>query len=142
MNQIARWWHGKGFGIQSPTDYEYLKDVIKEPLPYYAYDKIESKRARLIYRICNHDKEREVVMVGQWTEEEQEAARMALHKAPEMIPALKHLHGRETVIISHIDEENAPLWEQAQQANAITWDMGNVGLVRFVEGRYAEHYCI
>jgi hypothetical protein len=105
MNQIARWWHGKGFGIQSPTDYEYLKDVIKEPLPYYAYDKIESKRARLIYRICNHDKEREVVMVGQWTAEEQEAARMALHKAPEMIPALKHLHGRETVIISHIDEE-------------------------------------
>ena len=81
-------------------------------------------------------------MVGQWTAEEQEAARMALHKAPEMIPTLKHLHGRETVIISHIDEENAPLWEQAQQANAITWDMGNVGLVRFVEGRYAEHYCI
>ena len=70
MNQIARWWHGKGFGIQSRSDYEYLKDVIKEPLPYYAYEQIKSERARLIYRVLQPpDKERKVILVGMFTPE-------------------------------------------------------------------------
>ena len=142
MNQIARWWHGKGFGIQSRTDYEYLKDVIKEPLPYYAYEQIKSERARLIYRVCNHDKERKVTMVGMFTPEEQTAARLALHHEPDTTPQLAHLHGRETVIVSDITGDNAPLWQMAQEAQAITWDMGSIGLVRFVEGRYPEHYVV
>ena len=142
MNQIARWWHGKGFGIQSRTDYEYLKDVIKELLPYYVYEQIKGERARLIYRICNHDKERHVTMVGTFTLEEQKAARLALHHEPDTTPSLTHLHGRETVIVSDIIGTNAPLWQMALQAKAITWDMGNIGIIRFLEGRYAEHYFI
>lgn len=138
---IARWWQGRGFGIQSKADYEYLKDVIMESLPYYAYDAIHERRARLIYRICNHDRQRHIAMVGAFTPEELRAATMAIGTQPEMVTTMHHLHGRETVIVNDIGETAAPLWDRALHSpNAITWDMGSMGLIRFIDGRYSEHY--
>lgn len=142
MKTILRWWHGRGFGIQSRSDYEYLKDVIKEPLPYYAYEQIKNTRARLIYRVCNHDRKRQVTLVGSFTPEERKAALLALHHEPDTTQKLTHLHGQQTVIVSDITGSNAPLWQLALNANAITWDMGDTGLIRFLEGRYPEHYSI
>ena len=143
-DKIARWWQGRGFGIQSKSDYEYLKDVIKESLPYYAYDKIKTERARLIYRICLHEnqKGRKVTLAGNFTDEELAAARSATKCDKREIT---HLHGQETVIINDIDSDQGyaqQLWHQALKAEAITWDMGSIGVVRFIEGRFPEHYSI
>ncbi|MBR4572373.1 MAG: hypothetical protein IKO28_03025 [Prevotella sp.] len=140
--KIARWWQGRGFGVQSKTDYEYLKEVLKQPLPYYAYDTIKSPRARLIYRICNHDKERQVVMVGRYTPEELQAATKALGKAPVVLDTLHHLHKQETVIVSDITGEHYDMWQKALRAQAITWDMGSIGLIRLLKDRFPEHYTI
>ena len=142
MGRIARWWQGRGFGIQSKNDYEYLKEVLKQPSPYYAYDTIKSERARRIFRICNNDKDRRLVMVGRFTEEELMAASMALGREPERAEMLHHLHGQDTVIVSDITGEQNTLWLMALQAKAITWDMGSLGVVRFLEGRFPEHYAI
>ncbi|MBR1840215.1 MAG: hypothetical protein IJ782_06515 [Prevotella sp.] len=143
QKKIARWWQGQGFGIQSRSDYEYLKDVIRESLPYYAYDDIKSDGARLIYRICNHDRKRHVAMVGPFTAEELTAAEKALGSRPERADTLTHLHGRQTVIVGDIRHTGKELWSLALGSpHAITWDMGDKGLIRFVEGRYEEHYCI
>ena len=142
FGMIARWWRGKGFGIQSKSDYEYLKDVIKEKMAYYAYEDIKAKDAQLIYRICNHDKDRQVTMVGSFSNEEMTAAHRALGTEPETEDTLMHLHGRETVIVSDIRGENSFLWQLATHSKAITWDMGRLGLVRFLDKRYPEHYAI
>ena len=82
-------------------------------------------------------------MVGTFAPEELRAATMAVGTCPETITTMHHLHGRETVIVNDIGETAAPLWDMALHSpHAITWDMGTMGLIRFINGRYAEHYRI
>lgn len=60
---IYRWRHCRGFGVQSPSDYSFIRYVINEHYPYYAYDdlrielpdicKLKRKKAELIFRIAN-----------------------------------------------------------------------------------------
>lgn len=53
--------HCRGFGIQSPTDYRFVRYVVGERWPYYAYDELEtaetdwlhSKVGRLCLRLAN-----------------------------------------------------------------------------------------
>ena len=49
MNPLKRWlvWLSRihkcqGFGIQSPTDFDFVRTVVNEHSPYYAYDEIET----------------------------------------------------------------------------------------------------
>ncbi len=68
MNLLTRLWvwlcrlhHSLGFGIQSPTDYAFVRYVINEHWPYYAYqqmnhspgDALHRKLGRLYFRIAN-----------------------------------------------------------------------------------------
>lgn len=49
----------QGFGIQSPTDYSFVRYVVNEHLPYYAYDFLKDddwlrlKLGRLYFRLAN-----------------------------------------------------------------------------------------
>lgn len=55
--------HCAGFGVQSPTDFAFVREVIYERLPYYAYEDIASSypqckgwrawQARLLLRVSN-----------------------------------------------------------------------------------------
>ena len=49
MNPLQRWlvWLSRihqcqGFGIQSPTDFDFVRTVVNEHSPYYAYDQIDT----------------------------------------------------------------------------------------------------
>ena len=66
MYQIRRWlvWLSRihrsgGFGIQSPTDYAFVRYVVNEHWPYYAYheltddDWLTQKLGRLYFRLAN-----------------------------------------------------------------------------------------
>ena len=56
--------HSRGFGVQSPTAYSFIRYVINEHYPYYAYSELsakvpsmgwrERKLLRLYFRIANH----------------------------------------------------------------------------------------
>lgn len=60
---LYRWRHCRGFGVQSPTDYNFIRYVINEHYPYYAYqelremipmmDRMVRKKAELMFRIAN-----------------------------------------------------------------------------------------
>lgn len=60
---ISRWRHCRGFGVQSPSDYSFIRYVINEHYPYYAYgdlrnempavSRLKRKRAELLFRIAN-----------------------------------------------------------------------------------------
>lgn len=56
---LARIHRCRGFGIQSPTDYRFVRYVVNEHLPYYAYDQLDSgnwlrtKLGCLYLRIAN-----------------------------------------------------------------------------------------
>ena len=49
----------QGFGIQSPTDFDFVRSVVNEHSPYYAYDKLQAdgwlqrKLGELYLRIAN-----------------------------------------------------------------------------------------
>ena len=49
----------RGFGIQSPTDYAFVRYVVNEHWPYYAYDVLHEadwlreKLGRLYFRLAN-----------------------------------------------------------------------------------------
>jgi hypothetical protein len=66
MTYVTRWtvWlsrihHCRGFGIQSPTDYAFVRYVVNEHWPYYAYDELTDddwlvrKLGRLYFRLAN-----------------------------------------------------------------------------------------
>lgn len=68
MNKLLTIWvwirrisHSLGFGIQSPTDYAFVRYVINEHWPYYAYEKLDQlskdpvtrKLGRLYFRLAN-----------------------------------------------------------------------------------------
>lgn len=60
---MRRMRHSRGFGVQSPYDYRFIRYVVNEHWPYYAYDELESnvkdidqktrKLCRLYFRIAN-----------------------------------------------------------------------------------------
>ena len=56
LSRIHRCW---GFGIQSPNDYAFVRYVVNEHWPYYAYDelhetdRIREKKGRLFFRLSN-----------------------------------------------------------------------------------------
>lgn len=60
---LYRWRHCRGFGVQSPSDYSFIRYVINEHYPYYAYNDLKAllpaisvlkrKKAELLFRIAN-----------------------------------------------------------------------------------------
>ena len=78
MTQLRRWliWLSRihrcgGFGIQSPTDYWFVRYVVNEQWPYYAYDTLAGddwltqKLGRLYFRLANW-RQPEVMLTGRW----------------------------------------------------------------------------
>jgi len=61
---LSRWRKTRGFGVQSPSAYSFIRYVINEHYPYYAYDDLEyelpdidkmtRKLCRLYFRISNY----------------------------------------------------------------------------------------
>lgn len=61
---LKRIGHGRGFGVQSPNDYRFLRNVINERLPYYQYDALKAavgnldrhtrKMCQLYFRLSNY----------------------------------------------------------------------------------------
>ncbi|MGN1246931.1 MAG: hypothetical protein ACI4UN_09875 [Muribaculaceae bacterium] len=51
---FKRYRHGKGFGIHSPFAFGFVLKVLRERLPYYAYEQLETLRAMVISRTRHH----------------------------------------------------------------------------------------
>ena len=72
LTSLPRAIHRGGFGIQSPWAYELIRDVLFEPLHYYAYkeQELNAPLERQIFRIRNHYKGHPIILI----EEKGEAA--------------------------------------------------------------------
>lgn len=61
---LRRAHHSRGFGVQSPSAYSFVRYVINEHYPYYSYDLLAAqfkdvdsltlKKARLLFRVSNY----------------------------------------------------------------------------------------
>ena len=74
---INRKRHNRGFGIQSPSAFFFITQVLKERLPYYAYEKLDSiarncremneERCRSLFRIANELAPSSAIVIGSTT---------------------------------------------------------------------------
>lgn len=72
---IRRWKHTRGFGVQSPWAYRFIRYVINEHYPYYSYedlrlrwfriDVLSRKMAELLFRIANDRQARHWYFYGE-----------------------------------------------------------------------------
>ncbi len=74
---IKRLLQNRGFGVQSPSAFFFVTQVLKERLPYYAYpaiDKAAQKGShspahyRRLFRIANHLQPKNIIVAGDGTE--------------------------------------------------------------------------
>lgn len=50
LNRLIRAPRTRGFGVQSPTDYHFIRHVVRQQFPYYAYNTLSSKTTHLSKR--------------------------------------------------------------------------------------------
>ena len=162
---IKRFFHGYGFGIQSPWAYSLVRNVLFESLRYYAFDDLrqkypnlsrkERKRNEQLFRIVNHFKPKSVEMIGN----PDEATRNYLlpptsHLSPFIFyyiapfapfPSIPTAFPDGTVIVvDDIRKSNIAIWKQlllCHQATAI-FEMGYRGMIVFDPKRIRQVYTL
>ena len=76
---LRRCGHSRGFGIQSPTAYQFLTDVLCQRLPYHSYDDLSRqfpklrgnrlKFCRLLFRLANFQQAEKTFVASSFSEE-------------------------------------------------------------------------
>ena len=126
---VPRWWHRHGFGIQSPSDYELVRDVLFEPLPYYAYKErgLRSAADRQMYRILLWHPDAQVI------HREEEYDKLLLEATDETVATIEDISGK-----------NERLWKRvlADPRARVTFDMRHRGLVLFNTKRIKQNYIL
>lgn len=152
-----------GFGIQSPTDYSFVRDVINEHRPYYAYewlgrdDSWEYRRLGLLYfRIANwHQPSTLFDGVGaiDYLQEGCRHSRIAsAHEKVDLAVAslasdvsvvLDRCNDHAVLIVEDI-QDYAPQWKELIGNGKVTvsFDLYYCGIVFFDKKRVKQHYLI
>lgn len=171
MNHIKRTWiwirrigHCRGFGIQSPTDYQFVRYVINEHWPYYEYEKLGKgndwlthKLGKLYFRVANWRQPGTIVdMVGARDYLQAGCKKAAVVAQAETIELAcvpigksdyQQLFGlctdQSVVIFQDIWQQMA-LWRRIEHDEhvAISYDLYYCGIVIFDSKRTKQSYVI
>lgn len=170
MTQISRWlvWLSRihrcrGFGIQSPTDYAFVRYVVNEHWPYYAYEELRAcdwlteKLGRLYFRLANWRQPRTMVAdkyqrywqagcrktVFTAAVETVELARVEVEDRAAWETVVQHCDEHSVVVVEGIWRARA-LWESIRrdERTGLTFDLYYCGIVFFDKKRYKHHYTI
>ena len=161
---LRRVGHSRGFGIQSPTDYRFVRYVVNEHWPYYAYAALgradgwqRRKLGRLYFRLANHFQPAVVLdLVGTGEYVQAGCRKSVLTKdftaSPDLIIAppsadltrLLSLCSEQTVLVIEDVGRHPELWAAiaAQERPAVTFDLYYCGIACFDAQRERQHYII
>jgi hypothetical protein len=136
LTSLPRAIHRRGFGVQSPWAYELIRDVLFEPLSYYAYDEkqLSTPMQRQLFRIQNHYQGHPLIVINA-------KGNSAVQQCEEV---LKTATPDTVLIIEHIHDENATLWTRTvnDPRAIITFDMRKRGMVIFDKKRIKQNYLL
>ena len=170
MTQLKRWlvWlsrihHCLGFGIQSPTDYSFVRYVVNEHMMYYAYDELKDddwltqKLGRLYFRLANwrqplfmlQDKYQKYWKAGCWKLnfvdhiDKVELSRIMVEDLSIWDMLLPKCDEESVIVVEDI-WRHPDLWKKMIAANQVmtTFDLYYCGIVLFEKKRYKHHYII
>jgi len=170
MIQLPRWivWlsrisHCRGFGIQSPTDYAFVRYVVNEHWPYYAYsefteaDALKRKLGKLYFRLANW-RQPQVMKPDSYQSYFQagchktffttiinkvELARVTIEESDEFEQLIQRADSATVLVVEGIFRD-WPRWHQIEQDVRVgtTFDLYYCGVVFFDTNRYKHHYKI
>ena len=134
VTALPRAFHRQGFGVQSPSDYELVRDVLFEKLHYYAYEEqnLNSQLDRQMFRIKNRFRGMPIIIINTKSEDAKQ----------QYLNALQNITPDTVMIMEHIDDENAALWSEAvkDSRTILTFDMRKRGLILFTAKRIKQNY--
>lgn len=137
LTSLSRAAHRRGFGVQSPWAYEFIRDVLFEPLHYYAYEEqgLHTPLERQLFRIQNHFRGHPLEVVKTTIGDE---------AYDQILLFMKAAPPDAVLIIEHIDDENAKFWDRivADPKATVTFDMGHRGLATFDPKRIKQNYLL
>lgn len=172
MNWMVRLWvylsrmhHSLGFGIQSPTDYAFVRYVVNEHWPYYAYqqldavmdDSLKRKLGKLYFRLANWRQPSEMLrdeyetfwLAGcgktKMVEEVShiELGRMALcDDYRQLMPAIYNKVDSQSVLVIEGIYHDWDFWHEVEQdpRTGVTFDLYYCGIVFFDTSRHKKNY--
>lgn len=132
---INRKRHNRGFGIQSPSTFFFITQVLREKKPYYAYRRLDkavgdnrrhSRRlARELFRIANHHKPANCISVG--TVEAACAMSSARPSVPQYL--LAPGTGMTPEAKALLQERNCRIIDNADTFAAVLGEIGTIGML-------------
>ena len=161
LSRIHRCW---GFGIQSPTDYAFVRYVVNEHWPYYAYSRFEEKDwlslklGQLYFRLANwrqpswmlHDAYQNFWSSGCQTihftdtiNNKVELARVDIEDENLLRQLMKHSDSHSVLVVEGIYRQ-WKRWKALLQDTHVgtTFDLYYCGIIFFDIYRYKHHYKI
>ena len=153
----------RGFGIQSPTDYSFVRYVINEHWPYYAYEQFDGgdwltcKLGRLYFRLANW-RQPSMMIQDEYQRYWQagccktifvpiinkvELARVTIEDKAAFDELLSRCNENSVIVIEGLWRD----WErwheiEADDRTGITYDLYYCGIVFFDKTRYKHNYKI
>lgn len=160
---LRRIGHSRGFGIQSPTDYAFVRYVVNEHWPYYAYEQMKDgdwlqlKLGKLYMRLANwrqpstmlKDRYQHYWQAGcrkirfTNTLDRVELARIDIYDADGLERLLQHSDEQSVVVIEDICND-MQRWHAIEHDARVgtTFDLYYCGIVFFDKKRTPHHYII
>ena len=161
---ISRMHHSLGFGVQSPTDYAFIRAVVNEHMDYYQYeslgkndDWLTRKLGRLYFRLANwrqprvieSDAYREYFSAGCQTADfgvSNELVRLSLNGdiRPVLSRVYDNVDDKTVLVVEGIynDKYARQIWKEIveDERSKITFDLYYCGIVMFENSRYKCGY--
>lgn len=149
---LSRIRHCAGYGVQSPTDYAFVREVIYEHGDYSLYPELfagshksawmERKIAKLLLRISNYAQAESIATSGPITPMMHRALRLGCHKS-RIIPYVASAPPSPLIIIADIRKEGREEWKALlQRPNIIAYDLHYIGFAFHDAGRYGEAHIV
>lgn len=135
---LVRIGKAKGFGIQSPWAYSFVRDVIMEELDYYAYAEIdaaynnpkENKYQKLLHRLRNyaHGRDIKIIDFSNTTDET-------------IIGVMNTLHNDDFVVLRNTDKDYERFSSIAHKKEVgIVFDLYESAICFAPDNRHKQHY--
>jgi hypothetical protein len=163
MVWLARILRCRGFGIQSPTDYSFVRYVVNEHWPYYAYEQLHDhdwlhrKLGRLYFRLANW-RQPSVMLLDDYQRywqagcretvfsshiDKVELARVTIDDYAGWEALLPMCNQQSVVVVEGIWRD----WErwraiEADARTTVTFDLYYCGIVFFDKNRFKHNYKI